>query len=125
MTCYETEIIDAHIALENWLGQGEGDLDALLARFRQDFLMIAPSGAHLDYPALARFLEDQRGSRPGLKIVIDELTTLQTWDNGAVLHYRETQTRPDQPVNVRWSSAVLNQEGEAITWRLLHETAQP
>lgn len=26
MTCYETEIIDAHIALENWLGLGEGDL---------------------------------------------------------------------------------------------------
>ncbi|HAG02390.1 MAG TPA: DUF4440 domain-containing protein, partial [Leclercia adecarboxylata] len=22
MTCYETEIIDAHIALENWLGLG-------------------------------------------------------------------------------------------------------
>ena len=125
MTCYETEIIDAHIALENWLGQGEGDYAALLARFRQDFLMIAPSGAHLDHPALAGFLEAQRGSRPGLKIVIDELTTLQTWDNGAVLHYRETQTRPDQPVNVRWSSAVLNQEGDRVTWRLLHETTQP
>ncbi len=125
MTRYETEIIDAHIALENWLGQGEGDFAALLARFREDFLMIAPSGAHLDHSALARFLETQRGSRPGLKIVIDELTTLQTWDNGAVLHYRETQTRPDQPVNVRWSSAVLNQEGDTITWRLLHETTQP
>lgn len=25
MTRYETEIIDAHIALEKWLGQGEGD----------------------------------------------------------------------------------------------------
>lgn len=57
--------------------------------------------------------------------MIDELTTLQTWDNGAVLHYRETQTRPDQPVNVRWSSALLNQEGDRITWRLLHETTQP
>ena len=125
MTHYETEIIEAHIALENWLGQGEGDFAALLSRFRHDFLMIAPSGAHLDHPALARFLETQRGSRPGLKILIDELTTLQTWDNGAVLHYRETQTRPDLPVNVRWSSAVLNQEGNTITWRLLHETTQP
>lgn len=57
MTRYETEIIDAHIALENWLGQGEGDFAALLARFREDFLMIAPSGAHLDHSALARFLE--------------------------------------------------------------------
>ena len=125
MTHWETEIIDAHIALENWLGQGEGDFDALLARFRADFMMIAPSGAHFDYAALAHFLDSQRGSRPGLKIVIDELTTLQTWSNGAVLHYRETQTRPEQPVNVRWSTAVLNQEGDRITWRLLHETTQP
>lgn len=125
MTPFEHEIIDLHIALENWLGKGEGDPAALLARFRADFLMIPPGGLHLDYQALVRFLESQRGSRPGLKIVIDELTTLQTWDNGAVLHYRETQTRPDLPVNVRWSSAVLNQEGDTITWRLLHETTQP
>lgn len=125
MTRYETEIIDAHIALENWLGKGEGDYAALLARFRQDFLMIPPGGTHMDHAALAGFLEAQRGSRPGLKIDIDELTTLQTWDNGAVLHYRETQTRPGQPVNVRWSSAVLNQEGDTITWRLLHETTHP
>ena len=125
MTPFEHDIIDLHIALENWLGKGEGDPAALLARFRADFLMIPPGGIHLDYQALVSFLESQRGSRPGLKIEIDELTTLQTWDNGAVLHYRETQTRPDLPVNVRWSSAVLNQEGDTITWRLLHETAQP
>ena len=87
--------------------------------------MIPPGGAHFYYQALASFLDSQRGSRPGLKIVIDELTTLQTWNNGAVLHYRETQTRPEQPLNVRWSTAVLNQEGDRITWRLLHETAQP
>ncbi|BBS38486.1 hypothetical protein WP5S18E01_33330 [Enterobacter cloacae] len=125
MTAFEHEIIDLHIALENWLGKGEGDPSALLTRFRPDFLMIPPGGAHFDYQALASFLDSQRGSRPGLKIVIDELTTLQTWNNGAVLHYRETQTRPEQPLNVRWSTAVLNQEGDRITWRLLHETAQP
>ena len=125
MTPFEHDIIDLHIALENWLGKGEGDTNALLARFSPDFLMIPPGGAPLDYQALANFLESQRGSRPGLKILIDELTTLQTWDNGAVLHYRETQTRPDQPVNVRWSSAILNQEGDNLTWRLLHETAAP
>lgn len=124
MTNYESEIIDAHVAIEDWFGRGEGDFAALLARFRQDFMMIAPTGAHFDYAALASFFESLGGSRPGLKIVIDELTTQQTWDNGAVLHYRETQTRPDLPVNVRWSTAVLNQDGDKIRWRLLHETAQ-
>ena len=115
MTPFEHDIIDLHIALEDWLGKGEGDSDALLARFRPDFLMIPPGGAHIDYA----------GSRSGLKIVIDELSTIQRWDRGAVLHYRETQTRPDLPVNVRWSTAVLNQEGDRIVWRLLHETAKP
>jgi len=125
MTHFEHDIIDIHVALENWLGAGKGDVAALAARFRTDFLMVPPSGAHLDHSALVSFLDAQRASRPGLKITIDALTTLQTWDNGAVLHYRETQTRPDLPVNVRWSTAVLNQEGNNITWRLLHETAQP
>ena len=125
MTHFEHEIIDIHVALENWLGAGEGDVNALLARFQPDFLMVPPSGAHLDHDALVSFLNAQRASRPGLKITIDALTTLQSWEGGAVLHYRETQTRPDQPVNVRWSTAVLNQEGGNITWRLLHETTQP
>ncbi|QBC01435.1 DUF4440 domain-containing protein [Enterobacter cloacae] len=125
MTLFEQEIIDLHIALESWLGNGEGDVDALLARFRPDFLMIPPGGTHIDYDGLVSFLKKQRGSRPGLKIVIDDLTTRQAWSHGAVLHYRETQTRPDHPVNVRWSTALLNLEGDLITWRLLHETAQP
>lgn len=125
MTPFEYDIIDLHIALEDWLGKGEGDSDALHARFSPDFLMIPPGGVHIDYIGLVSFLEKQRGSRPGLTIVIDELSTIQRWDRGAVLHYRETQTRPDLPINVRWSTAVLNQEGDRIVWRLLHETAQP
>ncbi|WP_427032715.1 hypothetical protein ACNF0A_17975 [Enterobacter hormaechei] len=36
MTHFEQEILDIHVALENWLGAGEGDRDALLARFRPD-----------------------------------------------------------------------------------------
>ncbi|AVH18823.1 DUF4440 domain-containing protein [Enterobacter sp. SGAir0187] len=123
MTPFEHDIIDLHIALEDWLGKGDGDPDALLARFRPDFLMIPPGGVQIDYRGLASFLEKQRGSRPGLKIVIDELTTIQSGAQGAVLHYRETQTRPDLPVNVRWSTAVLSHEGDRIVWRLLHETA--
>jgi hypothetical protein len=44
MTPFEHEIIDLHIALENWLGKGEGDPSALLTRFRPDFLMIPRVG---------------------------------------------------------------------------------
>ena len=45
MTHFEQEILDIHVALENWLGAGEGDRDALLARFRPDFLMVRSSRA--------------------------------------------------------------------------------
>ena len=124
MTDFETEIIDAHIAIENWLGKGEGELTSLLGRFRHDFRMIAPTGAAFDYPALACFFEAQRATRQGLKIVIDQLTTIDTWSTGAVLHYRETQTLSGHPGNVRCSTAVLTRQGDKITWRLLHETAQ-
>lgn len=66
MTHFEQEILDIHVALENWLGAGEGDRDALLARFRPDFLMVPPSGNPLDHHALAQFYmrsgEPDRGS---------------------------------------------------------------
>ena len=75
MTHFEQEILDIHVALENWLGAGEGDRDALLARFRPDFLMIPPSGNPLDHHALAQFLNAQPGTRPGLRLGIDALTT--------------------------------------------------
>lgn len=65
MTHFEQEILDIHVALENWLGAGEGDQDALLARFRPDFLMVPPSGTHLDHHALAKFLYAQREPDPG------------------------------------------------------------
>ncbi|HFI2178844.1 TPA: DUF4440 domain-containing protein, partial [Enterobacter roggenkampii] len=49
MTPFEHDIIDLHIALEAWLGKGEGEADALLARFQRDFLMIPPGGVQVDY----------------------------------------------------------------------------
>lgn len=45
MTPFEHDIIDIHIALEKWLGAGEGNIDALLARFQPNFLMVPEWGA--------------------------------------------------------------------------------
>jgi len=125
MNRYIQEIIDTHVLIEKWLGKREGTLEVLLSRFGEDFTMIAPTGACLDYAAVAAFFASQGAGRPGLKIALDALTVVTQWENGAVVNYRETQTRPDQPVNVRWSTAVLHQNEGAITWRLLHETAHP
>ena len=38
MTPFEHDIIDLHIALEAWLGKGEGEADALLQRLRDEVL---------------------------------------------------------------------------------------
>jgi hypothetical protein len=57
MTPFEHDIIDLHIALEDWLGKGEGDSDALLARFRR--FSDDPAGRlQVDYNGLASFLEN-------------------------------------------------------------------
>jgi hypothetical protein len=79
MTPFEHDIIDLHIALEDWLGKGEGDSDALLARFSR--FSDDPAGRFRStITALPVFWKTAR-KPSGLKIVIDELTTIQrrTW----------------------------------------------
>ncbi|STV73119.1 putative cytoplasmic protein [Klebsiella michiganensis] len=40
MNRYIAEVIAAHVAIENWLNQGDGSADALMRRFSPDFTMI-------------------------------------------------------------------------------------
>lgn len=124
MTVYENEIIEAHVAIENWLGKGEGSHDALMAHFSEAFSMVTVTGACLDYPALKGFFLAQRGSRPGLCITVDCVEVLETWPEGAALRYREIQSQPSATANVRWSTVLLSKQGENVRWRHLHETAQ-
>jgi len=124
MNPYISEIIDAHIAIENCLGQGEGDQDALLSRFSSDFTMVAPSGVSFDYATLCNFFQTQRGARAGLKIVVENIELVAEWSEGAALRYTEKQTLPGQATTSRWSTVILQRQGEKIIWRHLHETAQ-
>ncbi|MHC0463259.1 DUF4440 domain-containing protein [Kosakonia cowanii] len=123
MKVYMTEIIDAHIAIEGWLGRGEGDGAALMARFSDAFTMITPGGATLDKPALVNFFQAQRAARTGLSIRVDDVELLAEWESGAVLRYRETQQLPDQSAHQRWSTVVFEKDAGKLMWRHLHETA--
>ncbi|MGY5955647.1 DUF4440 domain-containing protein [Kosakonia sp. BK9b] len=118
-----TEVINAHIAIENWLSRGEGPLEPLLARFAPDFTMVTLSGACLDNATLADFFRAQCGVRPGLRIQVDCIEVLAEWQDGAVLRYQETHSLPSGG-NVRWSTVVFRQEGDRRVWRHLQETAQ-
>jgi len=123
MKVYMTELIDAHIAIEAWLGRGEGDGAALMARFSDAFTMITPGGATLDKPALVNFFQAQRAARTGLSIRVDDVELLAEWESGAVLRYRETQQLPDQSAHQRWSTVVFEKDVGKLMWRHLHETA--
>ena len=122
MNRYITEVIDAHIAIENWLGKGEGDPQALLSRFAADFSMIALNGSTLDSLALESFFMGQKQARPGLRIVIDSIDLVAEWPDGAVVKYRELQTLSEQGQTARWSTAVFRLHEGRICWRLLQET---
>ena len=71
MNRYIAEVIAAHVAIENWLNQGEGSADALMRRFSPDFTMIPINGMRMDHQAVSAFFHGARASRPGLKIVVD------------------------------------------------------
>ncbi|MEN1611695.1 hypothetical protein AAIH27_23195 [Pseudomonas aeruginosa] len=74
MTCaYRREIHHAHVAIRDWLaGDSRADaLDALMARFAEDFSMVTPHGVVLDKTALGELFRSKGGTRPGLRIEID------------------------------------------------------
>ncbi|KMV68107.1 cytoplasmic protein [bacteria symbiont BFo1 of Frankliniella occidentalis] len=125
MNIYINEVLAAHVAIENWLSKGEGELELLLERFSPHYSMITLSGARLDREALSHFFLQQRASRPGLKIVVDQFSVLHEGNDGAVLLYQETQTQSDKEMTIRWSTAVLNLKQEKPVWLHLHETLQP
>ncbi len=117
------EVLDAHVAIERWLGRGEGDVQALLDRFSPDYSMIPLNGVPLDMHALNAFFTAAGGSKTGLEIQVDALSVIAEWPDGAVVGYRETQ-RIAQESTVRWSTVVFElHEGEP-RWRHLHETRQ-
>ncbi|MCP1438642.1 hypothetical protein J3D56_002078 [Erwinia persicina] len=124
MNPYFTEVIAAHVAIENWLGQGSGDIQALLNRFSADFVMIPPAGRCMDMASVSDFFLAQRGGRPGLAIVLEELTLVESWPGGAVVRYLERQTRPDAAATARWSTAVFRLIDGHPQWVSLHETWQ-
>jgi hypothetical protein len=125
MNIYFDEVLNAHVAIQDWLGQGAGELQDILNRFSHRYSMITPAGMPMDYDALGRFLATQRGARPGLAIHIDGMRMLDEWRRGAVVQYRERQHLAQVGTTVRWSTVVfMLDENQRPVWRHLHETWQ-
>ncbi|WP_347878641.1 DUF4440 domain-containing protein, partial [Pseudomonas aeruginosa] len=125
MTCaYRREIHHAHVAIRDWLaGDSRADaLDALMARFAEDFSMVTPHGVVLDKTALGELFRSKGGTRPGLRIEIDGESLLASGVDGATLAYREIQSDAAGR-SERLSTVVLHRDDEGrLYWRHLQET---
>jgi len=124
MNPYFTEVLQAHVAIEAWLGKGDGDANALIARFSPDYSMITLSGAVLNHDQLSQFFLAQRAAKPGLRIEVDEMRLLAEWPQGAAVSYRERQSLPGQPATTRRSTVIFTLKESQSLWRHLHETAE-
>ena len=108
------EVLEAHVLIRQWLS-GEAR-PALLARFAEGFSMFTLKGTVLDKHQLEAFFHQVQGTRPGLRIDIDELREVAP----GVVTYREWQHDDRGQSTVRWSTAVFDRQGK---WLHLQETA--
>lgn len=126
MNRYFREVLDAHVLINNWLGDGDSHdevCETLLSHFSPAFTMVTPGGVLLDFAGLSAFFSTQRGARQGLNIEIRDMQMIAENSRGATVGYKELQHLPGQDVTRRFSTAVfeLNHDGH-IRWRHLHET---
>lgn len=117
--------LDAHALIEQWIGQSDAPdtvLAALLSSFSPDFTMITTDGQRLPQHALPTLFASLRGTRPGLKIDIDEIAVRHTDSASVLLSYRErhawTGGTTQRRATVLFTAAA---DGEP-QWAHLHET---
>jgi len=124
-TEYFDEVIQAHVAIEQWLAEerNASELEHLLERFSAQFSMVSPLGRVLDFAALNELFTLAGGKKLGFRIELSELRGIALSDNGATVSYREQQTDATGQQTDRRSTVVFEkQAGGKVVWRHLHET---
>ena len=115
---------ETHVEIEGWFsGLEPGVLPILLARFSEQFTMIAPNGKALDLNGVESLFEQLRGARPGLVITLSEFKGIALHAGGAVVSYRELQEEHNGNRTDRRATVVFEQNAAGdVLWRHLHET---
>jgi len=124
-TDYFDEVIQAHVAIEQWLAEERDDaeLEQLLSRFSPQFSMISPLGRVLDFEALSELFQLAGGKKLGFRIELSDLRGVALYDGGAVVSYREQQTDATGLHSDRRSTVVFEKDADGrLIWRHLHET---
>jgi len=124
-TDYFDEVLQAHVAIEQWFAVEEdaAALEKLLQRFSPQFSMISPLGRVLDFAELSALFRMAGGQKRGFRIELSELRGIALHADGATVSYREQQTDATGLHSDRRSTVVFEkQPGGRIIWRHLHET---
>lgn len=124
-TDYFDEVIQAHVAIEQWFAQEQDEtaLDSLLARFSPQFSMVSPLGRVLDLEALRGLFRMAGGKKTGFKIELSEMCGIALHERGATVSYREQQTDVTGLHSDRRSTVVFEKlESGQVIWRHLQET---
>ena len=124
-TDYFDEVIQAHVAIEQWLAEEQDDsaLEQLLSRFSPQFSMVSPLGRVLEFEALSELFQLAGGKKLGFRIELSELRGVALYDGGAVVSYREQQTDATGMHSDRRSIVVFEKDTDGkVIWRHLHET---
>jgi hypothetical protein len=124
-TDYFDEVIQAHVAIEQWLAEERDDseLEQLLSRFSPQFSMVSPLGRVLDFEALSELFQLAGGKKLGFRIELSDLRGVALYDGGAVVSYREQQTDATGLHSDRRSTVVFEKDADGrLIWRHLHET---
>ncbi|KNY08565.1 hypothetical protein AKG08_21320 [Achromobacter piechaudii] len=117
--------LDAHTRIEQWIGQPDAPeplLAALLDDFAPAFTMISVDGQRLPAGALPDLFAGLRGSRPGLKIQIDELAVRHADAASALLTYCERHAWQGGATQRRASALFTAGADGQPRWAHLHET---
>jgi hypothetical protein len=124
-TDYFDEVIQAHVAIEQWFAVEEDDaaLERLLSRFSPQFSMVSPLGRVLDLEALSALFRMAGGQKSGFRIELSELRGIALHERGATVSYREKQTDATGLHSDRRSTVVFEKEASGkVIWRHLQET---
>jgi len=120
------DILELHALIESWYG-GESnlepaELERVVGHLHPDFIMIAAAGRKHGREALAKRLQDRRGSLSGLDISIVDLDLLYATPELAIFTY-ENQRRWEHHFQRRISTAVFTRaEDGRPQWLHLQET---
>ena len=124
-TNYFDEVIQAHVAIEQWLAEerAPSELENLLSRFSPRFSMVSPLGRVLDFDALSELFSLAGGKKLGFRIELSELRGIALHDGGATVSYREQQTDATGQHSDRRSTVVFEKHADGrVIWLHLQET---